>query len=68
MYPNYDWWRVADNPDETRLRLTTEWSGPGPAEDLEATVRLGYEHVTRFNYTDSNRSNFFVQLMAGYRW
>jgi hypothetical protein len=68
VYPDYDWWRVANNPDETRWRFTTEWTGPAPLEDLEATARLGYEHVTRFNYTDENRSNFFVQLVAGYRW
>jgi len=68
VYPDFDWWRVADNPDETRWRFTTEWNGPGPLADLEATVRLGYERVTRFDYTDEHRSNFFVQLRAGYRW
>jgi len=68
VYPNYDWYRVSNNPDETRWRITTEWAGPGPLEDVEATVRLGYEHVTRFNYTDQSRSNFFAQIRAGYRW
>lgn len=68
VYPNWDWWRVSDNPDETRWRVTTTWSGPGPAESLEAAVRIGYERVTRFNYLAENRSNFFVQVRTGYRW
>ena len=71
VYPNYDWWRVANNPDESRWRVTASWSGLAPIrslEDLETTVHLGYEHVTRFNYLDENRSNFLVQVRAGYSW
>ena len=42
VHPNFDWWRVADNPDEVRRRFTAEWTpfGPTRADIATAEVRL----------------------------
>ena len=63
------WIRTADNPDEIRLRGTAAWTRePVEATGLRATVRLGYEHVTRFDFTDRSRSNLLAQVeLAGIR-
>lgn len=60
--------RSADNPDEIRLRTTLDWTRHPDITGLRTTVRLGYEHVTRFDFTDKNRSNFMVQVRAEYLW
>ena len=54
--------RISDNPDEIRLRATLDWSRDLEGTDFRTTVRLGYEHVTRFNFTDENRSNYLAQV------
>jgi hypothetical protein len=54
--------RTSDNPDEIRLRATLDWSRDLEGTDFRTTVRLGYEHVTRFNFTDENRSNYLAQV------
>ena len=60
------WHRLEDNPDEIRLRATLDWTRHAEVTGLRTTVRLGYEHVTRFDFTDENRSNFMVQVRAEY--
>jgi len=65
---DYDWYLVADNPDEIRKRLTIDWTGGLRPETLATSVRLGYEHVTRYAYGSGNRSNFIAQLRVGYTW
>jgi len=60
--------RVADNPDEVRLRTALDWTRQSALGGLRTTVRLGYEHVTRFDFTDRNRSNFLAQASVGYVW
>ena len=60
--------RVADNPDEVRVRTTLDWTRRPALSSLRTTVRLGYEHVTRFDFTERNRSNFLAQVSAGYVW
>lgn len=61
--------RTADNPDEIRLRATADWTRTSNgATGLRTQVKLGYEHVTRFNFTDQSRNNFLVQVSAGYVW
>lgn len=61
--------RTADNPDEIRLRATADWTRTSDgATGLRTQVKLGYEHVTRFNFTDQSRNNFLVQVSAGYVW
>lgn len=68
VYPNWDWWRLADNPDEIRRRVTATWTPVGLSDEMEASVRLGYEHVQRFAYGDETRSNVFAQVAVGYSW
>lgn len=70
--------RVADNPDEIRLRTTLEWTrrparagagvGTVVRTGVRTTLRLGYEQVTRFDFTDRNRSNLLAQVAVGYAW
>jgi hypothetical protein len=35
---------------------------------LETSARVGYERVTRFNYTGQGRDNLLAQLSLRYRW
>ena len=63
-----DWLRLADNPDEIRLRTIVEWTRFPAVTGFQTTVRLGYEHVTRFSFTEADRSNVLVQLRVGYVW
>jgi len=63
-----DWQRLADNPDEIRLRTIVEWTRFPAVTGFQTTLRLGYEHVSRFNFTEADRSNVMVQLESGYVW
>jgi hypothetical protein len=58
----FRWVRVKDNPDEIRFRIITNWTRNHKTSDLQTSVRLGYEHVTRFDFTDANRSNYMAQV------
>ena len=58
----FRWVRVKDNPDEIRYRIITSWTRNHKASELQTSVRLGYEHVTRFDFTNENRSNYIAQL------
>ena len=58
----FQWVRVKDNPDEIRFRIITNWTRNHKASELQTSVRLGYERVTRFNFTDVNRSNYMAQV------
>lgn len=66
--PGTDWIKIEDNPDEIRLRTTLDWTRQPAVTGLVTTVRLGYERVTRFDYTDQDRTNFLVQVGVGYVW
>jgi len=65
---DFDWYRRADNPDEVRARLMVEYLRFAGWRELETSVRLGYEHVTRFAYTDANRNNVLARLSLRYLW
>ena len=54
--------RTADNPDEIRLRAIVDWTREHVGSDQRTSVRLGYERVTRFNFTDQDRSNYLAQV------
>jgi hypothetical protein len=60
--------RVADNPDEIRVRTTLDWIRQPAVPGLRTTVRLGYEHVTRFDFTERSRSDFIAQVGVGWGW
>lgn len=60
--------RVEDNPDEIRLRATLDWERAPRVRGLRTSVRLGYERVTRFAFTDQSRSNFLAQVGVGWSW
>ena len=62
----FQWVRVSDNPDEIRLRIVTNWTRNHETSGLQTSLRLGYEHVTRFNFTDVKRSNYLAQV--NFRW
>ncbi len=63
-----EWLRTTDNPDEIRLRATLDWERAPSVTGLRTSVRLGYEHVSRFAFTDRSRSNFLAQVGVGWRW
>jgi hypothetical protein len=58
----FRWVRVKNNPDEIRFRIITNWTRNHEMSDLQTSVRFGYEHVTRFDFTDVNRSNYMAQV------
>ena len=58
----FRWVRVKDNPDEIRFRIITNWTRNHKTSDLQTSVRLGYERVTRFDFTEVNRSNYMAQV------
>ncbi len=57
-----------DNPDELRARVTLEWTREAHESGVFTALRVGGERVTRFDYTDEDRTNFLGQLRVGYRW
>ncbi len=62
-----EWTRTADNPDETRARVAFDWRrDPGP-RGVDASLRLGYEHVDNFGFAGSARDNFLARLTVGFR-
>lgn len=60
----WDWGRTSDNADENRLRGELSWRRRGTGPYGGVVVRLGYEHVTRFAFTDRSRNNAVLQV----RW
>ncbi|HSW30354.1 MAG TPA: capsule assembly Wzi family protein [Longimicrobiales bacterium] len=60
--------RVADNPDEIRLRGAVEWAGHPGVPGLSTGVRLGWERVTRFALGSASRTNLVAQVRAAYSW
>jgi hypothetical protein len=62
-----DWYRTADNPDEVRARATLGYSRFA-ARGWETSARLGFERVTRFDFSDSNRSNALAEVTLRYVW
>ena len=65
---DWDWTLLADNPDEIRKRITVDWTHLADGGGVETSIRLGYEHVTRYAFGDENRSNFLAQVKVGYIW
>ncbi len=62
-------WRVEqDEADEIRLRTIVEWMRTPLEGALSTRVRLGYEHVDRFDFGTEARSNFLAQVSAEWRW
>ena len=45
------WRRLEDRPDEIRVRGAIHWTSQSGVTGLRTTARLGYEGVTRFNFT-----------------
>lgn len=58
--------RVADNPDEIRVRGVVEWAGHAVAPGLSTGVRVGWERVTRFALGPASRTNLMAQVRAVY--
>lgn len=58
--------RTEDNPDEVRIRASLDWTRQPAPSGLRTTLRLGYERVTRFDFTETSRSNFLAQASVGY--
>jgi hypothetical protein len=59
---DYEWYQSASNPAEIRWRLESEFTRNRGWRGLETSVRLGYEHVTRFNYGTAGRHNVVAEL------
>jgi len=61
--------KTQDGPDETRERLTADWTNDMGTRRLFTRVRLGLEHVHQFDFVrGDNRVNGMVQVQAGWRW
>ena len=65
---NLRWERLEDRPDEIRKRVTADWTLDPGAGGFRSSLRLGYEHVTRFDFTDTNRANLLAQVRVDYLW
>ncbi|MEK7401485.1 MAG: capsule assembly Wzi family protein [Gemmatimonadota bacterium] len=63
---DYDWFRAADNPDEIRVRILSEYVRERGWRGMETSIRLGYEHVTRFNYGTTGRHNLVADVALRY--
>ena len=61
------WIRTVNMPDEQRARVTGEWHVDGGVNRIATTVRIGYEHVTRWNFTSATRSSVLGQIKLEYR-
>ncbi len=59
--------RVADNPDEIRVRGTVAWEGHA-ARGFRTGARIGWERVTRFALDPASRSNVMAQVRLAYAW
>jgi len=65
----WDWYHIADNPDEVRSRLTLDWTRAGTRPGaLETSVRLGLERVSRWAFGPSDRTHALASVRLGYRW
>lgn len=62
----FEWVRVSDNSDEIRLRFSADWTRNHLPSPIRTFVRLGYEQVTRFDYTNIDRWNYLAQI--GFAW
>ncbi|MBT5697309.1 MAG: hypothetical protein HOI62_12000 [Gemmatimonadales bacterium] len=62
----WDLW--SDNPDEIRVRFAGQWLRRPNAAGFYTQLRVGYERVTRFAFTDDGRSNAMVQAKVGWIW
>lgn len=61
---DYDWYRESDNPDELRVRAVAEWLRFEGWRGFETTVRVGWEHVTRFDFGDEGRHDLLAQWVV----
>ena len=62
------WKRLEDRPDEIRVRGTLDWVRLSGMTGLRTTLSLGYEGVTRFNFTAEDRANYLAQFRLDYFW
>ena len=63
---HFEWVRVSDNSDEIRHRFSADWTRNHLPSRTRTFIRLGYEQVTRFDYTNINRWNYLAQI--GIAW
>lgn len=68
--PGLTWVRTTNGPDETRLRLTADWTNDlGVGQRMFTRVRAGVEHVRQFDFVPGhNRDDAMVQVQVGWRW
>jgi capsule assembly protein Wzi len=62
------WVVKSENPDEIRTRIMGDFVHRAGVSGLETSVRLGYEHVTRFDFDGPDRSNYLAQVSLAYFW
>jgi len=66
--PGLNWVKVQDGPDETRERLTVDWTTDMGTSGRFVTVRGGLEHVHQFAFTPGrNRVDAMLQVQVGWR-
>jgi hypothetical protein len=64
----FSWERTLDRPDETRERVTLDWTRDARAGGVGVGARLALERATTFGFTETQRSNAMLQLRLLYRW
>ena len=57
-----DWRLVVDKPDELRRRLMVSWLIYRGWRGYQTSVRVGYEHIQRFNWIDGTRHGAVMEL------
>jgi hypothetical protein len=65
---DYQWFKAADNPDEIRERVVADYLKFDGWRHFETSLRVGLEHVTRFDFTEAGRTDALAQVSVGYRW
>lgn len=61
-------YRVADNPDEIRVRAVADWTRGDGGAGLRWGARVGWERVTRFALGSQSRTNAVAQTWVGWGW
>ncbi len=65
---DFKWYKAYGAPPEIRRRLVADYTRYDGWHHLETSIRLGYEHVTRFNFTGPNRNDLLGQVTLRYLW
>ena len=62
---NFRFTKTIDRPEETRTRLLADWERYWPERNLGVVARVGYEHVTNFDFAEADvRHGALLEIRA----